>query len=123
MLSKAQITQLRKAAEQGDAEAQYKLGCLYANGRGLPVDDCQAAKWYQKAAEQGNPDAQNNLGWMYETGRGVAPDTAAAIGWYRKAAAQGKESAKADVARIEASVAQQARAKKPTSPAPDPLWS
>jgi TPR repeat protein len=29
----------RKAAEQGDAEAQGKLGVMYANGRGVPNDD------------------------------------------------------------------------------------
>ena len=32
----------RKAAEQGDAKAQYNLGVMYDNGRGVPEDDGQA---------------------------------------------------------------------------------
>ena len=104
MLSKIQITQLRRAAERGEPEAQYRLGCLYANGGGLPQDMQEAVKWYQRAAEQGNAEAQNNLGWIYESGLGVPPDTAAAIGWYRKAAAQGKASANAHLARLGASL-------------------
>ena len=43
-----------KAAEQGNAEAQYNLALVYANGQGVPQDYKQAAKWYTKAAEQGN---------------------------------------------------------------------
>ena len=47
-----------KAADQGDADAQYTLGQMYADGRGLPKDAKQAATWYRKAAEQGHADAQ-----------------------------------------------------------------
>ena len=43
----------KKAAEQGDAEAQYNLGVMYANGDGLPEDDAEAVRWYRMAAEQG----------------------------------------------------------------------
>ena len=51
----------RKAADQGDPEAQYALGVMYKNGRGVPRDDAEAIKWYRKAADQGNADAQNAL--------------------------------------------------------------
>src|SRR5712692_1877137 len=44
----------RKAAEQGDADAQSNLGWAYANGRGVSPDYTQAAQWYRKAAELGN---------------------------------------------------------------------
>ena len=43
----------RKAAKQGDADAQYNLGVLYADGRGVRQDHAEAVRWYRKAAEQG----------------------------------------------------------------------
>jgi TPR repeat protein len=52
----------RPLAEQGDADAQYRLGVLYANGYGVPKDYVQARQWYEKAAAQGNTIAQYNLG-------------------------------------------------------------
>ncbi len=35
-----------KLAEQGDANAQFALGFMYANGEGVPKDYVQAAKWF-----------------------------------------------------------------------------
>ena len=32
------VTWYRKAAEQGDADAQYNLGVMYAKGQGVPQD-------------------------------------------------------------------------------------
>ncbi|MEW6560686.1 MAG: tetratricopeptide repeat protein, partial [Pseudomonadota bacterium] len=61
----------RKAADQGDADAQYNLGVMYANGQGVPQDYAQAASWFRKAADQGYAAAQNNLGIMYANGQGV----------------------------------------------------
>jgi TPR repeat protein len=45
----------RKAAEQGDARAQFNLGIMYAEGEGVPQDYAVAASWFRKAAEQNNP--------------------------------------------------------------------
>ncbi len=83
----------RKAAERGDARAQYNLGSLYEDGRGVPQDSAQAAVWYRKAAEQGDADAQFNLGVLYDNGIGVPQDYAQAAVWYRKAAEQGDADA------------------------------
>ncbi len=47
-----------KAAEQGDAEAQYNLGLMYATGIGVPEDHVQAYKWLVLASV-GTPDAKN----------------------------------------------------------------
>lgn len=79
----------RKAAEQGDAQAQYVLGLMYFDGRGVVQDDQQAQAWYRKAAEQGYASAQVNLGLMHVSGRGVPKDDAQAVAWLRKAADQG----------------------------------
>ena len=57
-------TALRKwkpLAEEGNARAQYWLGSMYKNGRGVPQDDKTALKWYRLSAEQGHALAQNNL--------------------------------------------------------------
>ena len=42
----------RKAAEQGDAKAQFNLALRYYKGEGVTQDYAEAAKWYRKAAEQ-----------------------------------------------------------------------
>jgi TPR repeat protein len=55
----------RKAAEKGNAKAQYNLGWCYANGQGVPQNYTEAVKWWRKAAEQGDASAQYNLGVCY----------------------------------------------------------
>jgi hypothetical protein len=35
----AEFAQLRALAEQGDPTAQYTLGIMYANGRGVPKEE------------------------------------------------------------------------------------
>ena len=52
----------RKAADQGDADAQYILGYCYETGAGVPKDTAQAADWYRKAATQGHTNARQGLG-------------------------------------------------------------
>jgi clan AA aspartic protease (TIGR02281 family) len=79
----------RKAAEQGDAFAQYNLGGIYQNGQGVPQNYSEAIKWFSKAATQGAAGAQARLASMYFIGLGVQQDYAAAASWYRKAAEQG----------------------------------
>jgi TPR repeat protein len=80
-------------AEQGDARAQWRLGLMYANGRGVSQDDAAAIRWYRAAAEQGDPVAQSNLGLMYAVGRGVPQDYVRAYMWFNLAAANGDEVA------------------------------
>ncbi len=79
----------KKLAEQGFASAQYNLGNMYRNGRGVPKDEQQAVPWYRKAAEQGLADAQLQLGFMYANGQGVPKDEQQGVVWYRKVAEQG----------------------------------
>ena len=84
---------LRERAEQGDAIAQFNLGVMYDNGRGVTQDYARAIAWYKKAAEQGNASAQFNLGLMYAKGRGVPQDYVRAHMWWNLAAALGDEDA------------------------------
>jgi len=83
----------RKAAEQGHADAQFKLGVCYSNGYNVAKDYKEAAKWFRKAAEQGQADAQDALGVYYLFGYGVAKDYKEAAKWFRKAAEQGNANA------------------------------
>ena len=80
-------------AEKNDNHAQFRLGYMYNNGKGVKQDHSEANKWYQKAAEQGNVFAQYNIGCMYANGNGVKQDYSEANKWYLKAAEQGNTSA------------------------------
>ncbi len=82
------IRELRLLAEQGDADAQFNLGIMYGDGRGVAQDYAEALQWYRKAAEQGYAKAQNNLGFMYSNGQGVPQDYAQAHMWYNLAASR-----------------------------------
>jgi len=83
----------RKAAEQGHANAQFKLGYMYEDGCGVDRNNSTAVEWYRKAAEQGHADAQYNAGKMYEYGKGVDKNYSTAVEWFRKAAEQGYANA------------------------------
>lgn len=50
------------AAEKGNADAQYELGCIYAEGYEVAQDDIEAYKWFSKAADQGHQGARDRLG-------------------------------------------------------------
>jgi putative methionine-R-sulfoxide reductase with GAF domain len=80
---------LRKLAEQGDAEAQWDMGFRYHNGQGVPQDDAQAVRWFQRAADQGHVNAQATLGAYYWAGRGVPKDLSQAYFWSAVALHQG----------------------------------
>ena len=64
--------------------AQFNLGVLYNDGRGVQQDYAAAALWYRKAADQGHAGAQCNLAILYNHGTGFAQDHAEAIMWFTK---------------------------------------
>ncbi len=80
----------RQKAEQGDAEAQYRLAKLYFSGLGVPEDYNEAAKWMKSAAEQGHALAQFNLGEFYVNGWGVPGNHTEGLKWMKRAAEQGE---------------------------------
>ncbi|HNB68936.1 transglycosylase SLT domain-containing protein [Accumulibacter sp.] len=47
-----------EAARQGDAEAQFSIGWMYANSRGIPRNDAIASYFFGLAAGQGHEHAQ-----------------------------------------------------------------
>lgn len=89
MSDEERVAGYRLAAAKGDADARYRLGELYKEGKAVPRNDAEALKLFRLAADQGHAGAQVALGEMYESGRGVTQDYGEAVKWYRKAADQG----------------------------------
>jgi hypothetical protein len=85
----------RRSAEQGHANAQYRLGLAYAKGEGVEQDLVEAATWYLKSAKQGNAWAQLRIGDCRRFGSGVLVSLSRARHWFALAAAQGLEEAEA----------------------------
>ena len=63
-----------KAAEQGSADGQCRVGLMYSPGYGVPQDLKVAMEWFLNAAEQRNLEAMNNIGMMYRAGNGATQD-------------------------------------------------
>ena len=104
---------LPSLAEQGNVEAQFNLGLLYDQGRGLPKDKQEALRWYRRAAIQGDMFAQNALGDNYWEGTGVPKDDREAVRWWRLAAAKGFVPAQHSLGKILAGGSQGIPADKP----------
>jgi TPR repeat protein len=89
------IKWLRKAAEQGDASAQYVLGVCYQEGKGVSIEFAESVKWLRRAAEQGHLEAQHSLAWCY-----VDSDKSEHVKWLNRAAEQGHYKAQARLSII-----------------------
>ena len=100
------------AAEQGNADAQIKLGVMYYEGQGVHQNNTKALKCFRKAADQGNVGAQNIIGnmavcgdtqsqilvgLMFFEGKGVSQNYAEALKWYRYAADKGDADAQVKI--------------------------
>jgi TPR repeat protein len=71
------------AADQGNHLAQYNLGDIYANGRGVARDDAEAVEWVRLAAEQEYDEA---------------------LEWLRKAAKNGNANARDALKNLDAEI-------------------
>ncbi len=76
-------------AENGDIDAQYKLGYIYETGDHVQSDIEKAFKWYKKAADHGQPDACFRLGMMYSDGSLPSNDMKEALLYFKRAAESG----------------------------------
>lgn len=63
------IEDIRNAAEQGDAHAQYRLAVMYYKGIEVAQDAQQAAEWCRRAAAQGHGEAKFLLDGMKTASR------------------------------------------------------
>ena len=113
------VVELRRLADQGDADAQYQMGLRYHNGEDVPHDDAQAMQFYLRAAEQGHVTAQSALGAYYWAGRGVPEDLSKAYFWYEIALAGGDENSKS---RLEGLASQMTQAQVSTARQQAEVW-
>lgn len=75
------LLQFKTLAAQGDKEAQYRLGTMYSQGQGVPVNYDQAVHWLREAATQEHRLAARTLGEMYQEGTGVPRDEQESAKW------------------------------------------
>ena len=80
-----------KAAQNGDAEAQYNLAVCYYNGDEVGKDLVQSAKWWLKSAEQGYADSQYWIAYCYLNELGIVKDEKKAFEWFLKSAKYGNK--------------------------------
>ena len=83
------FNELKLAAAEGDADTQYELAELYAEGDGVEQNWVEAVKWYRKAAEQGHDLAQFKVGLSYQIGKGVPQSDTEAYVWLNISAENG----------------------------------
>jgi hypothetical protein len=88
-LKKLFLKSLQLRAENGDTRAQCRLAERYVNGKGVPKNLEEAAKWYRRAAENGNAGGALYLGLHLAAGAGVSKDRVEAAKWYKFAAEEG----------------------------------
>jgi localization factor PodJL len=93
---------LRGAALKGDPAAAYEIGVRYAEGKGVPANFDEAAKWYERAAQAGLVPAIFRLGTLYEKGLSVKKDIDIARRYYLQAAERGNAKAMHNLAVLDA---------------------
>ena len=84
---------LRSAAIAGDSAAAYEVAVRFAEGRGVPVNMDEAARWYERAASKGLAPAQFRYASLLEKGIGVKKDLTQARRLYLAAANKGNSKA------------------------------
>lgn len=104
------VKQLQRMADARDVNAQYLLGRMHEEGKGVALDAGAAFRWMEQAAAHGQPqalqwmiararggdaDAQVLLGRLYLDGNGPAGHDAESIRWVLVAANRGAEGAPA----------------------------
>lgn len=87
-------------AKQANPAAQYSIGLLYDQGKGVNKDPAQALKYLQLASKQGLPAAQYYLGVKYSAGLDVTKDSHIARQLLIQAAQQGHLQAQFHVASL-----------------------
>lgn len=92
----AALREFRPLAEHGNVGAQWRLGVMYGDGRGVDKDYRQAEEWFRMAAERGHMGSQRALGSLYMSGihdEIIPRDLRRSAQWFRRAAEQDDASA------------------------------
>lgn len=86
------IGEVRREVELGDKYALNKLGMMYYNGDGVPLDYDKALELFKKAAEKGLPVAYSNAGTSYLWGVGTDINAEKARQWFEAGSKLGDSS-------------------------------
>lgn len=86
--SRTGIAEIKALAQQGNADAQYKLGWALCCGDTAEEDFDRAMYWFLQAALQGHPKGLWKVGNKFEE-----DDPKQAIVWYQKSAEAGYSAA------------------------------
>ena len=89
-----------RAAKEGNTEAQYRIGLMFMDGKGMKPNPGDAAYWFRKAAQNGHAAAQFEIAYCFEHGVGVQRDQRIAAEWYWRAAEQGDPDAAFNLAAM-----------------------
>jgi len=94
----------KRAAERGDARAQFDLGLMYAKGEGVAQNERLAFKYFHKAARNHHVEAKFYMGLSFAEGRGVKKQSQLARYWFKLAAKAGHPKAMAYLASVERTI-------------------
>jgi TPR repeat protein len=90
-----------KAAEKGDAQAQFELGqSLLQNMDGNPDGTAMGVVWLRKSASNGNSSAMVALGRLSKSGVGVLQSYAQSLEWIEAAAHKGNPEGMLELGRL-----------------------
>lgn len=89
------VQRMKDAANSGNVDCMFNLGCLYWSGEDLRYDPVEALHWFKMAAEAGHVTSMYNCGVLYH-GKETTKvyDPAAAGYWLYRAAQCGDQGAK-----------------------------
>ncbi len=93
---KTALVLLRPFAEQGNAEAQFRMARMCQRAEGTLEDYHDIIKWYLLASEQGHPEAQFNLAEIYHKKKNYKE----MFRWCKSAANQGFIEAQYTLAKL-----------------------
>ena len=101
--SRLRATDFRRAAEAGYGDGAYSYGVLLREGKGVPLDIGESARWLKRAADAGVVAGQVEYAIMLFNGVGVAKDEAGAAKLLLRAAARNNPIAENRLAHLYAS--------------------
>lgn len=95
------LSWLRRAAQNGQRDAQRLLAVKLYNGYDVAVDHDEALLWAQRLAESGDAPGQLMLGNMYANGEGSPRDLVRAYMWYDIASTMAQQGTALQQAAVE----------------------
>lgn len=96
----AALALFKPLAKAGNAEADYGLADIYANGIGVAQDEAKSIAYLTKAAKKGLVPAEASLGRLYATGERTVQDFGKAEAWLTKAALQGNAASERRLGKL-----------------------